>query len=145
MSLFFVFFPVTLFDSFDVLINNINKSVWILPKGQCFFFSTTTFQEATIWSVQPKCWSSLVSSVSSSSTDSLFTDRLAWLCTSVLLQDRSSPVSTRTEEALEDEAEASIAEVLLVSVRLLFTVLKTQVAEGGLKRNMVFYNMQIQS
>lgn len=39
------------------------------------------------------------------------------------MPDRSNPVSIRTEEPVEDEAEASTVEVVLVSIRLLLTIL----------------------
>lgn len=39
------------------------------------------------------------------------------------MPDRSNPASIGTEELVEDEAEASVEEVVLVSIRLLFTIL----------------------
>lgn len=79
-------------------------------------------------SLQPNCWSFLVSSFSLSSTYWLWLakDRSVGFPSSFLLLDRSSLVSANTEELVEDEAEASIAEVVLVSSRLLLTILKPE-------------------
>lgn len=91
-------------------------------------------------SVQPNCWSFLVLSNSLSSIYWLWflSVRSAGFPSSCLVLDRSSPVSMRTEETVEEEAEASIGAAVLVSTRLLLTVLKVQEkAKVGINMNML--------
>lgn len=113
-----------LFQSFHRTSNCKNRLSATLSFVFCFFFQfLAQYPTTRPQSLQPNCWSFLVSSsVSLSSMNWL------WLlsgrsASSFLLLDRSSPVSARTEGPVDDEDEASTVEVGLLSVRLLLTVL----------------------
>lgn len=116
------FFSLFLFQSFNRTSNCKNRLSATLS-FVCFLQFLAQYPTTRPQSLQPNCWSFLVSSsVSLSSTNWL------WLlsgrsASSFLLLDRSSPASPRKEGPVDDEDEASTVEVGLLSVRLLLTVL----------------------